>query len=278
MTAYGEIQEGLDTILQPIDIIDQPNAPLLKVGNAKIQAKDMTFSYGWEPVFAWLNFTIEPWQKVGIVWVSGAGKSTLVQLLLRQYDLQSGSIEIDNQNIAQVTQDSLRENIAMVPQDSVLFHRSLKDNIAYGKLDATDEEIITAAKKAQAHEFIEKIEEGYDTLVWERWVKLSGGQRQRIVIARAILKDAPILILDEATSALDSESEERIQEALTELMKWKTVIAIAHRLSTIKELDRILVFDEWKIIEDGHHDQLSTKEGWVYANLWKKQAGGFIQE
>ncbi len=200
-----------------------------------------------------------------------------MSLLLRQHDIQSGVIEIDGQNIAHVTQDSLREAMAVVPQEPLLFHRTIRENIAYGKSGASDDEIIEVAKKAQAHDFIAELPEGYDTLVGERGVKLSGGQKQRIAIARAMLKDAPILILDEATSALDSESEVEIQKALQALMEGKTVVAIAHRLSTLREMDRILVLENGQIVEDGSHEEL-TKAGGTYERLWKHQAGGFLQE
>jgi ABC-type multidrug transport system fused ATPase/permease subunit len=198
--------------------------------------------------------------------------------MLREHDLTGGAIRIDGQNIAEVTQDSLREHIAVVPQEPMLFHRSIKENIAYGKQGATMEEIIAVAMKAEAHDFIESLGEGYDTLVGERGVKLSGGQKQRIAIARAMLKNVPILILDEATSALDSESEVAIQKALHELMEGKTVIAIAHRLSTLREMDRIIVLEKGKIIEDGTHTSLTKKRGGLYARLWKHQAGGFLVE
>lgn len=197
--------------------------------------------------------------------------------MLRQHDIHGGVIEINGQDISKVTQDSLRQNIAVVPQEPALFHRSIRDNILYGKPDATEEELIEVAKKAQAHDFISALPEGYDTLVGERGVKLSGGQKQRVAIARAMLKDAPILILDEATSALDSESEVAIQKALEGLMEGRTVIAIAHRLSTLRKMDRIIVMEEGKIVEDGSHDQL-TKSGGVYEKLWNHQAGGFLLE
>jgi ABC-type multidrug transport system fused ATPase/permease subunit len=234
------------------------------------------FDYQDNKVFQQLNLTIAAGQRLGLVGPSGAGKSTFVSLLLRQYDIESGSIEIDGQNIAEVTQDSLRAAIAVVPQEPALFHRTIRENIAYGKPDATDEEIIEVAKKAYAHDFITSLPLGYDTLVGERGVKLSGGQKQRIAIARAMLKNAPILILDEATSALDSESEVEIQKALHILMVGKTVIAIAHRLSTLREMDRIIVLENGAIAEDGTHDTLLTYGG-TYARLWAHQAGGFLE-
>ena len=212
---------------------------------------------------------------MGLVGRSGAGKSTLVRLLLHHHDIHGGVIRIDGQDIADVTQESLRSSIAVVPQEPLLFHRSIKENISYGKPDATTEEVFEAAKKAYAHDFIEEVPNGYDALVGERGIKLSGGERQRVAIARAILKNAPILLLDEATSSLDSESEVAIQSALSTLMEGKTVIAIAHRLSTLREMDRLIVLDNGSIIEDGTHAELLEKKG-VYAKLWEHQAGGFI--
>ncbi len=215
--------------------------------------------------------------QVGLVGFSGSGKSTFVNLLLRLFETQSGEICIDGQNISNVKQDSLRENISMIPQEPQLFHRSLMENIRYGRLDASDEQVIEAAKKAHAHDFILQTEDGYDSMVGERGIKLSGGQRQRISIARAILKDSPILVLDEATSALDSVTEKKIQQGLDYLMKGKTVLVIAHRLSTISHMDRILVFNEGEIIEDGNHDELLVDSS-HYARLWNMQAGGFLPE
>jgi ATP-binding cassette subfamily B protein len=208
---------------------------------------------------------------------SGSGKSTFVNLILRLFEAQGGTIKIDGQNILDVTQDSLRENVSMIPQDPQLFHRSLMENIRYGRLEASDDEVIEAAKKAQAHEFILQTELQYESLVGERGVKLSGGQRQRIAIARAILKDSPILILDEATSSLDSVTEKKIQLGLENLMQGRTVVVVAHRLSTISHMDRILVFDQGRIIEDGSHQQLLLRDG-HYAHLWNMQAGGFLPE
>jgi ATP-binding cassette subfamily B protein len=274
---YGEVEEGLDEILVDHEITDVPNAPALVANKGEVAWQDVTFEYGANTVFKNFNLTIELGQRVGLVGPSGAGKTTFVSLLLRQHDITGGTIAIDGQNIAAVTQDSLRENIAVVPQEPLLFHRSIRENIAYGKPDATEEEIIAVAKKAQAHDFVSDLPEGYDTLVGERGVKLSGGQKQRIAIARAMLKDAPILVLDEATSALDSESEVAIQQALQELMVGKTVIAIAHRLSTLREMDRILVLETGQIVEDGTHDTLAQAGG-TYQRLWEHQAGGFLQE
>lgn len=275
--AYGEMKEGLDAILVPHEIVDREDARTLVPRGGGIAWKDVTFKYGEQSVFDGFGLNILPGQRVGLVGHSGAGKSTFVSLLLRQHELDGGAIEIDGQDIAHVTQDSLRSSITIVPQEPLLFHRSIHENIAYGKVDATDDEVERVAKMAQAHDFIASLPEGYQALVGERGVKLSGGQRQRIAIARAMLKDAPILILDEATSALDSESEVAIQKALRVLMEGKTVVAIAHRLSTLREMDRIIVLDKGKIIEDGSHEELLEKKG-LYASLWQHQAGGFLQE
>ena len=247
-------------------------------GDIAFESIDFTHDKGkGEHVFDAFSLHIKPGQRVGLVGHSGSGKTTFTSLLLRFSDIDSGKIVIDGQDIAKVTQESLRQSIAYVPQESVLFHRPLSENIAYGKPDATEAEITEAAKKANAWEFIENLPQGLDTLVGERGVKLSGGQRQRIAIARAILKDAPILVLDEATSALDSESEKLIQQSLETLMKDRTSIVIAHRLSTIAKLDRIIVLDHGKIVEDGSHKQLLALNG-IYAKLWNHQSGGFIEE
>lgn len=275
MDSYGEIHEGLGIILGTHEIVDSHGTYEYLASGGKISIQDISFSYGKKQIFEHLNCEIQSGEKIGLVGESGAWKSTLVQLLLRQYDVQSGKICFDGHDIREITQDSLRKNIAFIPQDPNLFHRTIHDNIAYGREGATREEVIEAAKKAQAHEFIAELEKNYDTMVGERGIKLSGGQRQRIVIARAILKNAPILILDEATSALDSESEQKIQEALKELMKNKTVIAIAHRLSTIKHLDRIIVFKDGNIIEEGPHETLAHSWG-IYQSLWDHQVGGFV--
>jgi ATP-binding cassette subfamily B multidrug efflux pump len=274
---YGESEEGLNSILIDHEIVDEPHAKDLVNVHGTITFANTTFAYDQQIIFNNLNLDIKPGERIGLVGPSGAGKSTLVSLLLRQHDLTSGAILIDNQNIAEVTQDSLRSNIALVPQEPMLFHRTIKENIMYGKPDATHEEMVQAADRAQAREFIEALPEQYDTLVGERGVKLSGGQKQRVAIARAMLKEAPILVLDEATSALDSESEVAIQKALESLMENKTVIAVAHRLSTLRKMDRILVIDQGKIVEDGTHDSLANAGG-LYAKLWEHQAGGFVGE
>lgn len=264
----------------PIKVVDATNAKKLNVHNGHISFIDMSFAHEDEErnlLFSNFSLDIKPGQRIGLVGHSGAGKSTLVNLLLRFSDVSHGSIEIDGNNIRSITQESLRKSIAYVPQEPGLFHRSLRENIAYGKPDASEEAIIRAAKLANAWEFIDKLPDRLDTMVGERGVKLSGGQRQRIAIARAILKDAPILVLDEATSALDSESEVYIQKALAELMKDRTSVVIAHRLSTIAKLDRIVVLQDGKIIEDGPHQELLSQNG-VYASLWSHQSGGFIEE
>ncbi len=275
--AVGEAEEGLEEALQPYEIVDISSAQPLRVQAGVIAFDTVHFLYDENAIFSDFSATITAGERVGLVGQSGAGKTTLISLLLRQHDIQGGAILIDGQNIAEVTQDSLRANISVVPQEPLLFHRTIRENIAYGNPHATEAEIVEAAKKAQAHAFIEALPEKYDTLVGERGVKLSGGQKQRVAIARAILKDAPILILDEATSALDSESEVEIQKALRELMEGKTVIAVAHRLSTLREMDRILVLEAGKIVEDGTHDTLAQNGG-VYQRLWEHQAGGFLQE
>jgi ATP-binding cassette subfamily B protein len=274
----GNISDGVSIFIQPHEIVDKPNAQRLSVAKGEIKFTDVSFTYpGGLKVFNRLDITIKPKQQVGLVGFSGSGKSTFVNLILRLFEPESGTLSIDGQDILAVTQDSLRENISMIPQDPMLFHRSLLENIRYGKLEATDEEVIAAAKKAHAHDFIMQTEEKYASLVGERGIKLSGGQRQRIAIARAILKNAPILILDEATSALDSVTEKKIQQGLHYLMKDRTVVVVAHRLSTISHMDRILVFDEGAIIEAGSHSELLKKEG-HYAHLWNMQAGGFMPE
>lgn len=279
MESYGEVQDGLKEIIVPHEITNIPGAKTLNTTAGEIRLTNATFKYkdANGKIFENMNLHIPEDQKVGIVGRSGAGKTTLMKLLLRQYDLINGSIQIDGHDISRVTLESLRDHIAIVPQEPVLFHRSIKENILYGDPSASEEKMIEVAKKAQAHDFIDALPEKYDSMVGERGVKLSVGQRQRIAIARAFLKEAPILILDEATSALDSESEVAVQKALHNLMEGKTVLAIAHRLSTLREMDRILVFDEGDIVEDGTHTELVEKGG-VYASLWKHQAGGFLKE
>ncbi len=279
----GTAQESVETIAKPHRVTDESTARPLVVDKGEIRFENVAFHYGKASgVIERLNLVIPGGQKVGLVGHSGAGKSTVANLLLRFYDLESGRILIDGQDIAGCTQDSLRAHISMVTQDTSLLHRSIIDNIRYGKPHATREEVIEAAKKAQAHDFIMTLEDdrgrkGYDVHVGERGVKLSGGQRQRIAIARIILKNAPILILDEATSALDSEVEAYIQEQLTGLMQGKTVIAIAHRLSTIARMDRLIVMEHGAIIEDGNHAAL-VKKGGPYARLWSLQSGGFLPD
>ena len=277
MEQYGEMEEGLNEIIVNYDIKDISHAKLLKVVEGNINFKDVHFHYKeGTKVFDDLQLKIKVGQKIGLVGESGAGKSTLTSLLLRLYDIQKGQISIDGKDISQVQQESLRNNISFVPQDPLLFHRSIADNICYGKKNATKKEIQSVAKLANAHDFITQLPKQYETMVGERGVKLSGGQKQRIAIARAMLKKAPILLLDEATSALDSESESLVQDALKHLMKGKTVLAIAHRLSTLLAMDRIIVLDKGKIVEDGSHKELLKKKG-IYAKLWNHQAGGFIQ-
>jgi ATP-binding cassette subfamily B multidrug efflux pump len=277
----GVVQESMMTIARPHSVIDRPGARPLHISRGEIRYEGIRFHYGKEGgVIDNLSLLIRPGEKVGLVGRSGAGKSTLVNILLRFYDLEAGRILIDGRDIAGVTQDSLRAQIGMVTQDTSLLHRSVMDNILYGKPDAGHAAAIAAAKRAQAHEFILGLEDlkgrkGYAAHVGERGVKLSGGQRQRIAIARVLLKDAPILILDEATSALDSEVEAAIQEQLYNLMEGKTVIAIAHRLSTIAAMDRLVIMDLGRIVEEGSHAEL-LKRGGLYAELWLRQSGGFL--
>jgi ATP-binding cassette, subfamily B, bacterial len=274
---YGNILQGLRTILTPQELIDIPNAHPLLVSDGCIQFSRVTFRYkSADVIFNELSVTIPAGQKVGLVGYSGSGKSTFINLILRIFDIADGTILIDKQNIKEVTQDSLHQALGIIPQDPAFFNRSIVENIRYGRHDATDHEVIEAAKKAYAHEFIIHMPQGYNTLVGERGTKLSGGQRQRLSIARAILKNAPILMLDEATSQLDSITEEQIQESLTTLMHGKTVLAIAHRLSTVLTMDRILVFDRGAIVEDGPHDLL-LQHGGLYATLWQAQSSGMLQ-
>lgn len=272
----GKCKQSLSSLVTSLEIVDYSNATILKCTSGEIIFNKVKFHYkGTEALFQDKSIEIKAGQKVGLVGYSGSGKSTFVNLILRFYDITTGSILIDGHDISQITQRSLRENIGMIPQDPSLFHRSLMDNIRYGCINASEEEVIDAAKKAHAHEFIKNLPHGYQSIVGERGVKLSGGQRQRIAIARAILKNAPILILDEATSQLDSVTENMIQESLATLMEDKTTIVIAHRLSTLLHMDRILVFDKGKIVEDGSHVTLLSQNG-LYKTLWEAQVGGFL--
>lgn len=277
--ALGDAEEMTQILSIQPEVQDPAQPEKLRMHQGEIVFNDVTFTHDGsaDALFHTLNLHIEPGQKVGLVGHSGSGKTSLTRILLRFSDIDGGAITIDGQNIAQVTQDDLRSVIAYVPQEPLLFHRTIKENIAYGMPGATDEQIYDAARKANADEFIKGLQHGYDTLVGERGVKLSGGQRQRIVIARSILKNAPILVLDEATSALDSESELLIQQSLQELMNNRTAIVIAHRLSTIQKMDRILVLENGSVIEDGSHAELLKQKG-VYAQLWAHQSGGFIEE
>ncbi|MDQ8022441.1 MAG: ABC transporter ATP-binding protein [Moraxellaceae bacterium] len=279
----GTVQDGMNTLSRPHAIVDHAQAKKLEVSRGEIRFEDVSFAYGGErKVIDHLNLTIRPGEKIGLVGRSGAGKSTIVNLLLRFYDVEAGRVTIDGQDVSQVTQDSLRERIGMVTQDTSLLHRSVRENILYGRPDATDSDMIAAAGRAEAHEFVQGLTDpagrkGYDAHVGERGVKLSGGQRQRVAIARVMLKDAPILLLDEATSALDSEVEAAIQGSLYRLMEGKTVVAIAHRLSTIAAMDRLIVLDHGRIVEEGDHRTLLAQGG-LYARLWAHQSGGFLGE
>jgi ATP-binding cassette, subfamily B, bacterial len=272
----GRCYQAMSLIEVKHEIIDQDNAKNLVVKNGAIEFKNVTFSYkNSTPIFSNQNIKISAGSKVGLVGYSGSGKSTFINLILRLYDIAEGDILIDNQSIKAVSQDSLRHNISMIPQDISLFHRSLMDNIKYGNVDASEEDIIKASKQAHCHEFISNLHKGYDTLVGERGIKLSGGQRQRIAIARAFLENAPILILDEATSSLDSVTEKYIQDSLHLAIQNRTTIIIAHRLSTLLEMDRVLVFKDGEIIEDGSHDNLLAANG-NYAKMWAMQSNGFL--
>ncbi|PCD76414.1 ABC transporter ATP-binding protein [Pseudothioclava arenosa] len=279
--AVGEVEDGMKTLTPPHGLIDQPDAGALQVPRGEIRFDHVSFAYGQaKGGIDGIELTIRPGEKIGIVGASGAGKSTLVALLLRLYDCEKGRILIDGTDVAAVTQESLRRVIGMVTQETAMFNRSARENILYGRPDATEAEMIAAAKAAEAHEFILGLSDssgnhGYEAMLGERGVKLSGGQRQRIALARAFLKDAPILVLDEATSALDSEVEAQVQSALHRVMQGKTVLAIAHRLSTIAEMDRIVVLDQGRIVEQGNHAELLAMNGF-YARYWNRQSGGFI--
>lgn len=282
--SVGTIQDGINTLTRPRQVVDAPGAQPLRVTQGEVRFEQVRFAYqdGGRPVIDGLSLAIRPGERIGLIGRSGAGKSTLVNLLLRFHDIQGGRVLIDGQDISKVTQDSLRHAIGMVTQDTSLLHRSMRDNILYGRPDATEEELHAAAERAEAAAFIETLTDpqgrrGYEAHVGERGVKLSGGQRQRVAIARVMLKDAPILLLDEATSALDSEVEAAIQQSLDGLMQGKTVIAIAHRLSTIAAMDRLIVMDGGHIVEEGTHAQLLAQGG-IYARLWAHQSGGFLGE
>lgn len=274
----AEAEEMAVVLDTPHEIVDAPDATILKVTKGEIEYSEVDFNYNeTRKILQDFNLHIAPGEKIALVGPSGAGKTTVIKLLLRLYELSGGKITIDRQRIDKVTLESLWQNVSLVPQDPILFHRSLRENIRYGKFDATDEEVVEAARMAYCHESIMELSDGYDTYVGERGVKLSGGERQRVAIARAILRNAPILVLDEATSSLDSESEQTIQRGFENLMKNKTVIVIAHRLSTIMKMDRIVVVDKGGIIESGTHEQLLKKRGGMYKKLWQLQAGGFIK-
>lgn len=275
---WGSVDEALEVLDTVPEIQDRPGAKALQIDTGTIEFQSVDFHYtGMESLFAGTSVTIEGGQKVGLVGYSGGGKTTFINLILRLYEVSDGNILIDGHNIQDITQDSLRHAVGMIPQDPVLFHRTLMENIRYGNNNASDEQVIEAAKQAHAHTFIMELPKGYQSLVGERGIKLSGGQRQRIAIARAILKNAPILILDEATSQLDSLTEQTIQDSLWDLMQDKTTLIIAHRLSTLLQMDRILVFEQGKIVEDGMHTELLSKGG-LYKTLWNAQVGGFLPD
>jgi ATP-binding cassette subfamily B protein len=293
---FADANEMMEIIEKPIDVVDKPNAKNLKVPRGEVWFENVSFSYVKErnsaemdgemltsdsvapDVIKGLSFHVKPSERIALIGPSGGGKTTIVKLLLRLFDIPRGKILIDGQDISRVKQDSLRANVALVPQDPVLFHRSLMENIRYGRPSATDKEVISAAKLAHCHEFISNFPAGYNTFVGERGVKLSGGERQRVAIARAILANTKILILDEATSSLDSESEKLIKDALNNLMKNKTVFVIAHRLSTVIDMDRILVLEKGKICEEGSHGELIQKEDGLYKKLWDLQVGGYLSD
>lgn len=274
----GNIENSINTLLQPHEMPDRDNAVPARIEKGSIHFRDVSFGYTLDkPIFKHFNLDIRAGQRVGIVGFSGSGKSTLLSLLLRSYDPQSGTIEVDGLDIQGMTQQSLHTHIALIPQEPGLFHRSLRENIGYGDVNASDAQIILAAKRAHAHAFITQMPEGYEALIGERGVKLSGGQRQRIAIARALLKNAPIMVLDEATASLDSETESLIQGSLDDIMADKTVLVVAHRLSTIAHLDRIVVLDKGQIVEDGSHSQLLERRG-LYYRLWQRQSDGLLSE
>ena len=274
----GNVANGVQAIVQPHELIDLPHAQSHRVGGGAIEFRDVWFAHaGGRPLFEGLNVTIPAGEHVGLVGTSGSGKSTFVSLILRTIDPQRGSIHVDGVDLRDFTQEALHEQLSLIPQEPSLFHRTLRENIRYGRLEASDDEVESAARRAHAHEFIMQAPQGYEAMVGERGIKLSGGQRQRIAIARVILKGAPVLILDEATSSLDSITEQAIQETLQDVMRKKTVIVVAHRLSTIAHLDRILVFEHGRIVEQGSHAELLQKKG-MYARLWQAQAGGFLPE
>ena len=276
--SLSDAEEMTQILVTPHEIVDIPGAKKLKVTTGKIEFQKVLFNYNeTRSVLKNFNLVIAPHQRLAIIGPSGAGKTTIVKLLFRMHEVTGGKILLDGQDISRVTQESLWANISLVPQDPILFHRTLMENIRYGRFNATDKEVMRAAKLAHCHDFIMSSPDGYNTYVGERGIKLSGGERQRVAIARAILRDAPILVLDEATSSLDSESEHLIQDALEKLMKHKTVIVIAHRLSTIRQMDRIVVVDKGGIIEDGSHGDLTKKKEGLYQRLWQFQAGGFIK-
>jgi ATP-binding cassette subfamily B protein len=279
--AMGDARDAVMTLSQEPSIKDPDHNRPFKADRGSIDFNNMNFAHAESPseltLFKDFNLSINPGEKIGLVGHSGSGKTSLTKLLLRFMDIDDGAILIDGQNIAEVAQDNLRAAIAYVPQEPLLFHRSISENIAYGRPSASEDEVLAASKKANAHEFVKILPKGYETLVGERGVKLSGGQRQRIAIARAMLKDAPILVLDEATSALDSESEKYIQEALWKLMEGRTAIIIAHRLSTVQRMDRIIVLENGEIAEEGTHKELLENAG-IYASLWAHQSGGFLED
>ncbi len=278
--SFGDASDMVQILQIEPEIKDPANPERLRIKKGRIEFKDVVFAHegAADSLFSGLNLTVRPGEKIGLVGHSGSGKTTFTRLLLRFSDIDSGEILIDGQNIARITQDDLRKSIAYVPQEPIMFHRSLRENILYGRQDASEEDVLKAAQDAHADEFIAELPNGYDTLVGERGIKLSGGQRQRIAIARAMIKNAPIILLDEATSALDSESEILIQDALWKLMKGRTAIVIAHRLSTVQKMDRIVVMDSGNIVEEGTHKELVHQEAGIYAKLWAHQSGGFIED